>query len=73
MSLVDLKALNITPGNLNIGSKNNVVKAFIQNQGSDTAKDIVARFRPETGVYVDMDESAIPILQPGEKAELIIG
>ena len=68
MSLVDLKALNITPGNLNIGSKNNVVKVFIQNQGSDTAKDIVARFRPETGVYVDMDESAIPILQPGEKA-----
>ena len=46
MSLVDLKALNITPGNLNIGSKNNVVKVFIQNQGSDTAKDIVARLRP---------------------------
>ncbi len=71
LSLVDLKALSISPGALDIGSKNNVVKVVIQNQGTDIAKDVVARLRPETGVYVDMDESPIPLLRPGEKAELI--
>lgn len=71
LSLVDLKALSVSPQSLSIGSKNNVVKVVIQNQGSDAAKDIVARLRPETGVYVDMDESPIAILKPGEKAELV--
>ncbi|MFB3766268.1 MAG: COG1361 S-layer family protein [Methanotrichaceae archaeon] len=71
LSLIDLKALSASPGALDIGSKNNVVKVIIQNQGTDVAKDIVARLRPETGVYVDMDESPIPILRPGEKAELV--
>jgi hypothetical protein len=70
-SLVDLKAVNVSPKSLSIGSKNNIVNVIIQNQGTDTAKDIVARLRPETGVYVDMDESPIPLLQPGEKAELV--
>jgi hypothetical protein len=70
-SLVDLKAVNVSPESLSIGSKNNIVNVIIQNQGTDTAKDIVARLRPETGVYVDMDESPIPLLQPGEKAELV--
>lgn len=69
-SLVDLKAVNVSPKSLSIGSKNNIVNVIIQNQGTDTAKDIVARLRPETGVYVDMDESPIPLLRPGEKAEL---
>lgn len=70
-SLVDLKALNATPESLTIGSKNNIVKVAVQNKGTDTARDLVARLRPETGIYVDMDESPIPSLGPGEKAELI--
>jgi hypothetical protein len=70
-SLVDLKAVSVSPESLSIGSKNNIVNVIIQNQGTDTAKDIVARLKPETGVYVDMDESPIPILLPGEKAELV--
>lgn len=70
-SQVDLKALSASPGTLTIGSKNNIVKVIIQNQGTDTAKDLVARLRPETGIYVDMDESPIPTLGPGEKAELV--
>lgn len=71
LSLVDLKALSTSPGTLSIGSKTNVVKMVIQNQGTDIAKDIVARLVPETGIYVDMDESPIPILRPGEKADLV--
>jgi hypothetical protein len=69
-SKVDLKALSASPGTLTVGSKNNVLKVVIQNQGTDTAKDLVARLRPETGIYVDMDESPIPILGPDDKAEL---
>jgi hypothetical protein len=71
VSLVDLKALSVSPESLSIGSKNNIVKVVIQNQGKDDAKDIVARLRPETGVYVDMDESPIALLRPGESKELI--
>ncbi len=70
-SLVDLKALSISPTGLDVGSKNNVVTVVVQNQGTDAAKDLVARLRPETGVYVDMDESPIASLKPGEKADLI--
>jgi hypothetical protein len=69
--MVDLKALNVSPVSLSVGSKNNVIKISIRNNGSDTAKDLVARLRPETGVYVDADESPISQLPPGEKAELI--
>ncbi len=71
LSGVDLKALNVSPENLSVGSKNNVINIFIQNNGSDAAKDLVARLRPETGLYVDADESPISRLPPGEKAELI--
>ncbi len=70
-SMVDLKALNVSPVSLSVGSKNNVIKIFIRNNGSDAAKDLVARLRPETGLYVDADESPISLLKPGEKAELI--
>jgi uncharacterized membrane protein len=70
-SKVDLKALNVSPVSLRVGSKNNVIKIFIQNNGSDAAKDLVARLRPETGMYVDADESPISQLPTGEKAELI--
>jgi hypothetical protein len=66
-----LKALNVTPGTLNIGSKDNMVKIYVENQGTDVAKDLVARLRPETGIYVDMDESPIPVLEPGKTAILI--
>jgi hypothetical protein len=66
-----LKALNVTPGTLNIGSKDNIVKIFVENQGTDVAKDLVARLRPETGIYVDMDESPIPVLEPGKVAILV--
>ncbi len=69
-SLVDLVALNATPKTLDIGSKDNILKIFIKNQGSDTAKDLMARLRPESGVYVDMDESPLPVLKPGETAQL---
>ncbi|MDD1757271.1 MAG: hypothetical protein LUQ22_00875 [Methanotrichaceae archaeon] len=31
----------------------------------------MARLRPEAGIYVDMDESPIPSLEPGQKAELV--
>jgi hypothetical protein len=70
-SRVDLKALNVSPVSLSVGSKNNIIKIFIQNNGSDDARDLVARLRPETGLYVDADESPISRLPPGEKAELI--
>ena len=70
-SKVDLKALNVSPVSLSVGSKNNVIRIFIQNDGSDDAKDLVARLRPETGLYVDADESPISQLPPGGKAELI--
>ncbi len=68
---VDLKALNASPEILSAGSKNNMLKVTIQNRGKDTAKDLVARLRPETGIYVDTDESPIPVLQPGEKSDLV--
>jgi hypothetical protein len=70
-SLVDLKAQSTSPEALSVGSKNNVVNVVIQNVGNDTGKDIIARLRPETGIYVDMDESPIPSLGPGEKAVLV--
>ena len=70
-SMVDLKALNISPVRLSVGSKNNIIKIYIQNNGSDIARDLIVRIRPETGVYIDMDESPIPYVKPGEKAELV--
>jgi hypothetical protein len=70
-SLVDLKALSASPEGLSVGSKDNVVRVVIQNQGNDTARDLVARLRPETGVYVDMDESPVQNLRPGQKADLV--
>jgi len=70
-SLVDLVALNSTPKTLDVGSKDNILKIFIKNQGSDTARDLMARLRPEAGVYVDMDESPISVLRPNETAQLI--
>lgn len=67
----EFKVLNITPEALQIGSKGNVVKVVIENIGQDTARDLVVRLRPESGIYVSTDESPISALAPGKKAELI--
>jgi len=63
--------LNISPSALAAGSQDNVVKIRIKNVGHDVAKDLVARLRPESGLYVSVDESPIPALQPQQAAELI--
>jgi hypothetical protein len=68
---VEIKALETYPSSLLVGSKDNLVRIAVKNVGNDTAKDLVARLRPESGIYVDMDESPIPILQPGQTAELV--
>ena len=34
-------------------------------------RDLVARLRPESGLYVSVDESPIPAIAPGDEAELI--
>jgi hypothetical protein len=62
---------SISPQALAVGSKDNVVKIGIKNIGHDTAKDLVARLRPESGMYVSVDESPIKSLPPGQEAELI--
>ena len=70
-SLAEFAILNTSPETLSAGSEDNVVKIAIKNVGSEAAKDLVAKLVPESGVYVAVDESPIPILEPGEKAELI--
>ena len=70
-SLAEFAILNTSPQTLSAGSEDNVVKIAIKNVGSEAAKDLVARLVPESGIYVAVDESPIPILEPGEEAELI--
>ncbi len=70
-SLAEFAVLNITPKALSAGSKDNAVKIAIKNVGSDSARDLVARLRPESGIYVSVDESPIPVLAPGKEAELV--
>lgn len=67
----EFRVLGIAPESLSIGSSDNIVKLTIENVGYDTARDLVARLRPESGIYVSVDESPIPALAPGEKAELV--
>jgi len=67
----EFEVAGITPGSLVVGSRDNIVKVTIENVGYDTAYDLVARLRPESGIYVSVDESPIPVLAPGEKAELV--
>ncbi len=67
----EFKVLSISPEELQVGSKDNVVRIAIENIGYDTARDLVARLRPESGIYVSVDESPIPALAPGQKAELV--
>ena len=70
-SLAEFAILNTSPQTLSAGSEDNVVKIAIKNVGSEAAKDLVARLVPESGIYVAIDESPIPVLEPGEEAELI--
>jgi hypothetical protein len=67
----EFKVAGISPESLVVGSGDNILKVTIENVGNDTAYDLVARLRPESGIYVSVDESPIPILMPGEKAELV--
>lgn len=62
---------DVSPSALTVGSEDNVVKIRIKNIGHDSAKDLVARLRPESGIYVSMDESPIPVLSPGDEADLL--
>ena len=71
LSGAEIKAIDIYPRNFSVNSKNNLIKITVENMGDDLAKDVVARLRPEAGIYVDMDESPIPLLEPGQKAELV--
>jgi len=70
-SLAEFAVLRLSPQALPAGSEDNVVRITIKNVGSVAAKDLVARLRPESGIYVSTDESPIPILEPGEDAELV--
>ena len=70
-SSVQFEILDVSPSALQAGSQDNVIRIRIKNVGHDTAKDLVARLRPESGLYVSVDESPIPALQPQQEAELI--
>ncbi len=67
----EYKIMDVSPSTLAVGSKDNVVKIRIKNIGHDKARDLVAKLEPESGIYVSMDESPIPLLLPGEEADLI--
>lgn len=62
---------DVSPKALPAGSEENVIHVRIKNVGHDTAKDLVARLRPESGLYVSVDESPIPALPPLQEADLI--
>jgi hypothetical protein len=66
----EFEVQEISPVGLQAGSKDDVIKITIKNVGNDTAQDLVARLRPESGLYVSVDESPIPALAPGHEAEL---
>jgi hypothetical protein len=68
---VQFEILNVSPAALLAGAKDNVIRVRIKNVGHDTAKDLVARLRPESGLYVSVDQSPIASLPPQEEAELI--
>jgi hypothetical protein len=67
----EFAVLGTSPTSLKAGSKDNVIKIIIKNLGNETAHDLVARLRPESGLYVSVDESPIPKIAPGDEAELI--
>lgn len=67
----EFEILGASPIALAAGSQDNVVKIRIKNVGHDTARDLVARLRPESGLYVSVDESPIPALPAQQEAELL--
>ncbi|MHC1625707.1 MAG: COG1361 S-layer family protein [Methermicoccaceae archaeon] len=69
-SKVKFEVVSVSPEHLEVGSSDNVVNVLIENVGNDTARDVIVRLRPESGVYVDVDESPISVLAPHERAEL---
>ena len=66
----EFEVLNVSPSSLAVGSQDNVVRIRIRNIGHDTARDLVASLRPESGIYVSVDESPISALSPFEDADL---
>jgi hypothetical protein len=67
----EFRITSLSPQAIKVGSRDNIIKMTIENVGSDTARDLVARLRPESGIYVSVDESPIPALAPGETAQLV--
>ncbi len=67
----EFEITNVTPSALEAGSEDNVIEMGIKNVGHDAARDLVARLRPESGVYVSVDESPIPVLLPQQEAGLL--
>ncbi len=67
----EFEVMDVSPSALVAGSEDNVIRIRIKNVGYDTAKDLVARLRPESGMYVSVDESPIRALPPEQEAELI--
>jgi hypothetical protein len=70
-SSAQFEIIDVSPPTLPVGSQDNVIRVRIKNVGHDTAKDLVARLRPESGVYVSVDESPIQKLPAQQEAELI--
>jgi hypothetical protein len=68
---VEFEVLGVDPERLAAGSSDNVVRISVKNVGTDTARDLVARLKPESGIYVSVDESPVPRLEPGESAEFV--
>ena len=66
----EFEVLSVSPSSLAVGSEDNVVRIRIRNIGHDTARDLVASLRPESGIYVSVDESPISALPPSEEADL---
>ena len=66
----EFEVQKISPSSLQAGSKDNVVKISVKNVGYDAARDLVVRLRPESGLYVSVDESPIPTLAPGKESQL---
>lgn len=70
-SAAEFEVLKVNPSSLQVGSEDNIVRILIKNIGHDTARDLVARLRPESGIYVSVDESPIAALSPGQEAQLV--
>lgn len=67
----EFEVISISPSSLAVGSEDNVVRIRIRNIGNDAARDLVASLRPESGIYVSVDESPISALSPFEDADLL--